>query len=104
MIRAARHYERAGQILTRLAVSTARQYIDGTKCEPPPINQVITVVAPARIDLGGAWTDTPPQAFEFGGSVTTLALTVNGEVLGVCWKKAAGFILLSVAVSYSSQS
>ena len=96
MIRAARHYERAGQILTRLAVSSARKFISSTRCDPPPINQVIAVVAPARIDLAGAWTDTPPQAFEFGGSVTTLALTVNGEVLDVCQNEAVNLILFSV--------
>ncbi len=80
IIRAARHYERAGQILTRLAVSSARKFIKGEPYPAPPINQPITVVAPARIDIAGAWTDTPPQAFEYGGSVTTLALTINGEV------------------------
>ena len=80
IIRAARHYERAGQILTRLTVSSARQFIKGVDCPTPAINQPVTVLAPARIDLAGAWTDTPPQAFEFGGSVTTLALRINGEV------------------------
>lgn len=86
MIRAARHYERAGQILTRIAVATAKKFVQGVSFPVPPLNQPITVVAPVRIDLAGSWTDTPPQAYEWGGSVTTLALTINGEVRGhVCW-------------------
>jgi len=34
----------------------------------------------ARIDLAGAWTDTPPQAYEFGGLVSTLAIKISGKV------------------------
>lgn len=79
IIRASRHYERAGQILTRKAVATARQFINGTPCTPPAIGEAITVTAPARVDLAGAWTDTPPQAYEWGGVVVTLAITVNNE-------------------------
>ena len=37
----------------------------------------------ARIDLAGAWTDTPPQAYEFGGLVSTLAIKISGKV-SVC--------------------
>ena len=80
MIRAARHYERAGQILTRMSVATARTFIQGVSYPVPPLNGPVTVMAPARIDLAGGWSDTPPQSFEWGGSVTTLAITVNGEV------------------------
>jgi len=36
----------------------------------------------ARIDLAGAWTDTPPQAYEFGGLVSTLAIKISGKVSG----------------------
>lgn len=35
---------------------------------------------PVRIDMAGGWTDTPPQAYEWGGAVVTLALTVNNGV------------------------
>lgn len=77
IIRASRHYERAGQILTRNAVATAKQYIDGS---PLPLQgKSVTVYAPARVDLAGGWTDTPPQAYEWGGVVTTLSLTINGK-------------------------
>ncbi|HEY3379145.1 MAG TPA: bifunctional fucokinase/fucose-1-phosphate guanylyltransferase [Armatimonadota bacterium] len=39
----------------------------------------ITVSAPARIDLGGGWSDTPPFCLDWGGTVLNLALTLNGE-------------------------
>ena len=80
IIRASRHYERAGQILTRLSVATARQFISGTPCELPAIGQRITVTAPIRVDFSGAWSDTPPQAYEWGGAVITVALTINKAV------------------------
>ena len=79
MIRASRHYERAGQILTRKAVATAKTYIEG-KSSVGDSGKCVTVYAPARIDIAGGWTDTPPQAYEWGGVVTTLSLTLNGQV------------------------
>lgn len=86
IIRAARHYERAGQILTRISVATARNFIRGVPCPVPRIGQPVTVVAPARVDMAGSWTDTPPLSFELGGSVTTIAITVNGEVVTYVYK------------------
>ena len=35
--------------------------------------------APARLDLCGGWTDTPPYALEFGGSVLNAAVNLNGQ-------------------------
>ncbi|MGA1400037.1 MAG: hypothetical protein ACO38P_06585, partial [Phycisphaerales bacterium] len=35
--------------------------------------------APARIDLAGGWTDTPPICFERGGAVVNVAIDVDGE-------------------------
>ena len=34
--------------------------------------------APARIDLAGGWSDTPPVCFEAGGLVINAAVTVDG--------------------------
>lgn len=65
-------------------MATARTYIKGVSCTPPAIGQSVTVTAPARVDLAGGWTDTPPQAYEWGGAVVTLALTINNEVRSVC--------------------
>ena len=63
-----------------MAVATAKKFIHGVPCTLPSLNQPVTVKVPARVDLAGAWSDTPPQAYEWGGMVTTLSLTVDGEV------------------------
>ena len=34
---------------------------------------------PARIELAGGWTDTPPYTLEFGGDVTNTAINLNGQ-------------------------
>lgn len=35
--------------------------------------------APARINLGGGWTDTPPYSLENGGDVVNAAVNLNGQ-------------------------
>jgi fucokinase len=37
------------------------------------------VAAPARIDLGGGWSDTPPFCLDWGGTVLNMALALGGE-------------------------
>jgi fucokinase len=37
-----------------------------------------SVSAPARIDFGGGWSDTPPFCLDWGGTVFNMAITVNG--------------------------
>jgi fucokinase len=39
----------------------------------------VTVSAPARIDFGGGWSDTPPFCLDWGGTVFNMAITLNGE-------------------------
>jgi fucokinase len=34
---------------------------------------------PARIELGGGWTDTPPYTLEHGGDVINVAVNLNGQ-------------------------
>jgi len=34
---------------------------------------------PARLELGGGWTDTPPYSLEYGGDVTNVAINLNGQ-------------------------
>ncbi|WP_321472234.1 L-fucokinase [uncultured Paludibaculum sp.] len=34
---------------------------------------------PARIELGGGWTDTPPYTLECGGDVANVAVNLNGQ-------------------------
>jgi fucokinase len=37
----------------------------------------VTVEAPARIDLGGGWSDTPPFCLDWGGTVLNIAVRLN---------------------------
>jgi fucokinase len=51
--------------------------------EPPASvlrsDEIIWGRAPARLDLGGGWTDTPPYSLENGGCVINAAVTLNGQ-------------------------
>jgi hypothetical protein len=41
----------------------------------------IEVNSPARLDLAGAWSDTPPICYEcFGSCVTNVSILVNGAM------------------------
>lgn len=42
-------------------------------------DQVIWATCPARLDLAGGWTDTPPICADLGGSVVNAAVTLNGQ-------------------------
>ncbi|KAG2469809.1 FUK kinase, partial [Polypterus senegalus] len=79
LVRAARHYEAAGQILIRQAVATAREFIKIGNCDAPPFNQWVEVECPARLDIAGGWSDTPPITFEHGGAVVNIAVQVDGR-------------------------
>ena len=52
--------------------------------EPVPQNalrpdEIVWGRAPARFDLGGGWTDTPPYSLEHGGCVLNAAVELNGQ-------------------------
>ena len=83
-MRAARHYERASQILIREAVLSAREFINVSPSiaqeEVASSTAYWTVAeASARIDLAGGWSDTPPIAYEHGGAVANIAVLVDGK-------------------------
>lgn len=80
MMRAARHYEGALQVLIRKAVLTAEKYIitAAASCQLP-FGQWVVAECPARMDLFGGWTDTPPICYELGGSVINVAVLVDGQ-------------------------
>jgi len=42
-------------------------------------DEIIWGRAPARLDLGGGWTDTPPYSLENGGCVINAAVDLNGQ-------------------------
>ncbi|KAK2880635.1 L-fucose kinase [Channa argus] len=79
LVRAARHYEGAGQVLLRQAVMSSQRFILIGQGEVPPLGEWQEVECPARLDLAGGWSDTPPIAFEHGGSVTNVAVKVDGK-------------------------
>lgn len=53
LVRAARHYEGAEQILVRKAVMSSCQFISVEQVELPPLGQWVQVECPARLDLSG---------------------------------------------------
>eukprot|EP00930_Biecheleria_cincta_P003112 TRINITY_DN104049_c0_g1_i1.p1 TRINITY_DN104049_c0_g1~~TRINITY_DN104049_c0_g1_i1.p1 ORF type:complete len:1022 (-),score=170.14 TRINITY_DN104049_c0_g1_i1:48-2945(-) len=80
LIRAARHYEAAAQVLILTAVATCGQFIKTSPAKairPPGCWAVVE--SPARIDIAGGWTDTPPICYEHGGAVMNLAIRVDGS-------------------------
>ncbi len=42
-------------------------------------DQIVWGRSPARVDLAGGWTDTPPYCIDNGGSVVNIALNLNGQ-------------------------
>jgi galactokinase/mevalonate kinase-like predicted kinase len=42
-------------------------------------DQIVWGRSPARIDLAGGWSDTPPYCLQNGGSVLNLAVELNGQ-------------------------
>nr|XP_042716174.1 L-fucose kinase isoform X5 [Chrysemys picta bellii] len=79
LVRAARHYEGAEQILIRQAVMSACRFINVGREEPPPVGHWVLVECPARIDVSGGWSDTPPITYEHGGAVVDIAILVDGR-------------------------
>ncbi len=42
-------------------------------------DQIVWGRCPARLDLAGGWTDTPPYCLEFGGHIVNVAVNLNGQ-------------------------
>ncbi len=54
----------------------------GEKAAPKSVlrsDEIVWARAPARLDMGGGWTDTPPYSLEWGGCVTNAAVDLNGQ-------------------------
>jgi galactokinase/mevalonate kinase-like predicted kinase len=61
-----------------------RKIITSSAAQSAPRNalrpdEIVWGRAPARLDLGGGWTDTPPYALERGGCVLNAAVELNGQ-------------------------
>lgn len=78
-----------GTLASRAAAGVSRAVADvvarevelPTRAPTPGVlrDQVVWVTCPARIDLAGGWSDTPPICQEVGGSVVNAAVTINGQ-------------------------
>ena len=81
LIRAARHYEGCVQLFIRKTVLSARDQIQLTRTsdKQPPLGVAVVASCPARLDLSGGWTDTPPVCYEMGGKVVDLAIQVDNK-------------------------
>ncbi|KAA0185765.1 hypothetical protein HAZT_HAZT010331 [Hyalella azteca] len=63
------------------------QILESVRSHPTPSVCLAPVAAgvwvegtcPARLDLAGGWTDTPPVCYELGGAVLNVAILVNGK-------------------------
>jgi len=58
-------------------------YRSGATPAPPKnvlrSDEIVWGRCPARLDLGGGWTDTPPYSLERGGCVINAAVDLNGQ-------------------------
>lgn len=81
LLRASRHYEGAMQTFIRKAVGTCREHINLQKEKESLSFEWVEVRSPARLDLAGAWTDTPPICYEslVGSCVTNVAILINNQ-------------------------
>ncbi|KAL3905589.1 MAG: hypothetical protein SGILL_009617, partial [Bacillariaceae sp.] len=79
--------ERLAFRMTELTISDGfRRYLDPSETsaikflrtgEPARAGHWMLSVASARVDLAGGWSDTPPICYEYGGSVTGMAVLVD---------------------------
>ncbi|EGC33103.1 hypothetical protein DICPUDRAFT_49164 [Dictyostelium purpureum] len=82
MIRAARHYEGAGQIVIKNIVDTCQTQL--CKMDPENYrilqhNEWVCISLPVRIDLAGGWLDAAPICYEHGGNVINAAVSIRGK-------------------------
>lgn len=49
-----------------------------------PCHSIAQVMLPARVNLGGGWSDTPPYCYEHGGTVLSAAVCLDGAPPPLC--------------------
>lgn len=73
---------RAARCEGRVFESIARGYSEPPRVKIPGDARRsgvrVVATAPARIDLAGGWSDTPPMCHQFGGLVVNAAIGLNG--------------------------
>lgn len=73
-----RAQDSAFENLSRTIVRSRKTSPEYPRCAVRP-DEIIWGRAPARLDLGGGWTDTPPYSLEHGGCVLNAAVNLNGQ-------------------------
>lgn len=83
-----------GEAYEELAFANVRLAIEACVPEPEQLGESplapglsVRVDVPARIDLGGGWSDTPPYSLEKGGAVVNIAVALDGRCPVVTWAK-----------------
>ena len=63
-----------------LLISASFQFVRTRASDAVPgIGLWVKSECPARIDVAGGWSDTPPITYEHGGAVLDAAITVDGQ-------------------------
>eukprot|EP00934_Nitzschia_sp_Nitz4_P005817 Nitzschia sp. Nitz4//NODE_464_length_17123_cov_69.824057//13594//16854//NITZ4_additional_000066-RA//-1//CDS//3329531924//5807//frame0 len=72
--------EHLATCMTELSIAAGFHKVEmvhSSNKETPVKNRWVLAVSPARVDMGGGWSDTPPVCYEFGGAVTGAAVAVD---------------------------
>jgi fucokinase len=89
--RAARHYERAAQLLTAQCIYTAPVSAPAP-IERPPTGKWSVATCPVRVDLAGGWSDTPPITFEAPAGAGAGAASASASVSAAGGDADASFL------------
>lgn len=60
-------------------------------------DEIVWGRSPARLDLAGGWTDTPPYALEHGGCVINAAVDLNGQPPVHCYARVTTRPVIRIA-------
>jgi hypothetical protein len=59
-----------------------------TRRDSPVVkNKWVMAMAPARCDLAGTWSDTPPVSYKYGGSITGMAVLLDNHMPLSCRRR-----------------
>jgi galactokinase/mevalonate kinase-like predicted kinase len=72
------HEERSFALLRQIIIREAQLAPASPQCALQQ-DQIVWGRSPARLDLAGGWTDTPPYCLEHGGRVLNMAVDLNGQ-------------------------
>ena len=68
---------KASHAITEACCVCRRSSTIWPRTSPTPTKHWVLAKAPARIDLAGGWSDTPPVCYEHGGAVCGMAVLVD---------------------------